>query len=155
MRVFGIALTFISLFSFQFSCTEQHDPTKHHKQIKEEHHRAQMEVPKLTEDGKIPVKQVEGEQQVSEVEKKYKSFCSSCHGEAGDANAPAGLALNPRPRDFTDAKWQDATTDERIAKVIKEGGASVGLSATMAPWGAMFNDAQIKEMVGFIRHFKK
>jgi mono/diheme cytochrome c family protein len=45
--------------------------------------------------------------------------------------------------------------DAHIHKVIKEGGTSVGLSATMAPWGAAINDAEIDNIVKYIRHFGK
>nr|BCX00235.1 MAG: hypothetical protein KatS3mg041_0281 [Bacteroidota bacterium] len=30
----------------------------------------------------------------------YKVNCASCHGETGEGNGPAGLRLNPRPRNF-------------------------------------------------------
>ena len=46
-------------------------------------------------------------------------------------NSPTALAMQPRPRNLTDATWQGSVDDAHIAKVIREGGASVGLSATM------------------------
>jgi mono/diheme cytochrome c family protein len=45
--------------------------------------------------------------------------------------------------------------DAHITKVIKEGGAAVGLSPTMAPWGGALNDAEIAEVVKYVRSFKK
>ena len=45
--------------------------------------------------------------------------------------------MNPKPRAFTDAVRQDLVDDAHIAKVIKEGGAAVGLSVTMAPWARL------------------
>lgn len=148
---FGISVFLTS------SCTEQHDPTKHHQQMRDEHAMAQRVMPKLASDGTLPKVEAggQGSAQGSEIDGKYNTLCSSCHGTSGDANTPAGMALNPKPRNFTDGAWHDKTGDDQIAKVIKEGGASVGLSATMAAWGAMLNDAQIKEMVAKIRAFRK
>lgn len=87
----------------------------------------------------------------------YNLTCGTCHGEAGDGNGPAGGALNPKPRDFTDAAWWDdeKTTDEYVAKVIKEGGPAVGLSPLMAPWGGQYDDEQIAAMVDHLKTFKK
>ena len=92
-----------------------------------------------------------------DVAQSYKLTCGTCHGDAGDGNGPAGAALNPKPRDFTDAAWWDdeKTTDEYVAKVIKEGGPAVGLSPLMAPWGGQYDDEQIAAMVEHLKTFKK
>ena len=42
-------------------------------------------------------------------------------------------------------------TDEFLFKVIKEGGASVGKSPLMAPWGGSLSDAQIVDVVAYVR----
>lgn len=82
---------------------------------------------------------------------KYDMFCASCHGATGNGDGAAAAALNPKPRSFTDAAWQKATTDEKIAKVIKEGGAANGLSPLMAPWGAVLKDPDLANVVAYIR----
>ena len=61
----------------------------------------------------------------------YGTACVTCHGAEGDGNGPAGGALTPKPRDFTDAAWWDSTTDEHVTKVIKDGGPAAGLSDLM------------------------
>ncbi|WP_141734643.1 c-type cytochrome [Oligoflexus tunisiensis] len=83
----------------------------------------------------------------------YDLYCVACHGTDGKADSPAALAMNPKPRNFTDKAWQAKVDDAHIAKVIKEGGASVGLSPTMAPWGAVINDEELKNVVAYVRHF--
>ena len=83
----------------------------------------------------------------------YTTYCASCHGADGAANSPTAMALNPKPRNFTDKAWQKSVDDSRITKVIKEGGAAVGLSATMAPWGAVLSDDDIKGLVSYVRKF--
>jgi len=46
----------------------------------------------------------------------------------------------------------DTLTDEHIFKVIKEGGASVGLSAMMAPWGAILKtDEAVHDVAAYVR----
>ncbi|MFH0945323.1 MAG: c-type cytochrome [Planctomycetota bacterium] len=62
----------------------------------------------------------------------FNAYCSTCHGQSGKGDGPAGVALDPKPRNWTDKKWQESVDDAHIAKVIREGGQSVGLSPLMA-----------------------
>ena len=61
----------------------------------------------------------------------FKNRCTMCHGASGKGDGPAGVALNPRPRNWTDAAWQKATPDEEIDKAILGGGQAVGKSVLM------------------------
>ena len=83
--------------------------------------------------------------------KLYGQFCASCHGESGKGNGPAAAALNPKPRDHTDKEYMSKMSDEEMLKVIKNGGASVGKSPLMPPWGASLKDDQIQDVVAYIR----
>jgi uncharacterized membrane protein len=62
---------------------------------------------------------------------RFKNLCSTCHGANGDGQTPTAAALNPKPRNFTDAEWQKATSDDAIRKIILEGGPAVGKSPAM------------------------
>jgi mono/diheme cytochrome c family protein len=42
-------------------------------------------------------------------------------------------------------------SDEHLFNVIKLGGASVGKSPLMAPWGGALTDPQIHDVVAFLR----
>ncbi|MBK7864920.1 MAG: urate hydroxylase PuuD [Archangiaceae bacterium] len=64
---------------------------------------------------------------------RYKNVCQVCHGEKGDAQTPSAAAFVVKPRNFTDAAWQSATSDEQLRTIILKGGAAVGKSATMPP----------------------
>ncbi|MCB9872125.1 MAG: c-type cytochrome [Planctomycetes bacterium] len=75
--------------------------------------------------------------------------CSTCHGDKGKGDGLAGLALKPRPRDFTDAKFQKEKTDEQLFQVIRKGGAANGLSAAMAAYD--LPDGVIYALVAHIR----
>ena len=61
----------------------------------------------------------------------FKNRCTPCHGANGKGDGPAAAALNPKPRDYTDAAWQKTVTDDQIKKTILYGGAAVGKSAAM------------------------
>ena len=74
--------------------------------------------------------------------KKYATFCSACHGADGKANS-AAAAMNPPPRNLTDAAWQDSVSDERIYR-LAEGGAAVGIGSTMPAWGAAISEETSK-----------
>ncbi len=157
------ALTSIALglsLSACRSCTEQHNPRPLQEKIANESATANAPVEKLNPDGTVPAPTASatsangGAAKTAGVQ-KFEQFCAACHGVDGQANGPGALAMNPKPRNLTDAKWQASVDDAHIAKVIKEGGASVGLSSTMAPWGSVVNDQEITEMVAHIRSFKK
>jgi mono/diheme cytochrome c family protein len=140
------------------SCTEQHDPRPAQERFKQEETNANQAIESLNPDGSVPTPKAEassGGASGGVGQEKFDQFCAACHGNDGAASGPGALAMNPKPRNFIDAKWQTSVDDARITKVIKEGGASVGLSATMAPWGAALNDAEIAEVVKYVRSFKK
>jgi len=148
-RLFAAACLFLTL-GLGVGCMEQYHQ-QHNETYDGERATAHRAPAKLTETGDLPTP---GGPAVS-IDQRYTDFCASCHGAQGGGDGPAGLALNPKPRNLQDAAWQDATAEDRIYKVIKEGGTSVGLSAMMAPWGAVLNDDEIKAMVTKVRSFRK
>ena len=83
--------------------------------------------------------------------KLYGQFCASCHGQSGKGDGPAAAALNPKPRDHTDKEYMSKMSDEDMLKVIKNGGASVGKSPLMPPWGASLKNEQIQDIIVYIR----
>lgn len=92
---------------------------------------------------------------VAEANQVWESRCVTCHGADGSGNGPGAAALNPKPRSFKDPKWQMTTNDDRMKKVIVEGGAAVGLNAAMAPNPDLKGkDAVLAELVKRIRSFK-
>ncbi len=84
----------------------------------------------------------------------YSTVCVTCHGTAGAGDGIAGLALDPKPANFTDPAFWTDRVDADLAKVIKDGGIASGKSALMAPYGGMYNDEQILELVTHLRTFK-
>lgn len=70
---------------------------------------------------------------VAEANKVWQERCVTCHGNDGSGNGPGAAALAVKPRSFKDPTWQSSVDNERIKKVMVEGGAAVGLDAAMAP----------------------
>jgi cytochrome c553 len=62
----------------------------------------------------------------------FTERCAVCHGTDGDGEGPAASNLSPHPANLRSRKWQSSISDARIAKIIVNGGASEGLSASMA-----------------------
>lgn len=69
----------------------------------------------------------------AEAEKIWGERCVTCHGNTGAGDGPGSVALVVKPRSFRDPAWQASVDNERIRKVIVDGGASVGLNEAMAP----------------------
>jgi uncharacterized membrane protein len=66
-------------------------------------------------------------------EHRWKNLCATCHGVNGDGLSETAAMLTVKPRNFTDAAWQKATSDDAIRRIIVEGGVAVGKSPTMPP----------------------
>src|SRR5574341_1503350 len=67
---------------------------------------------------------------------QFVQNCAPCHGQAGKGDGAAAAALNPKPRDLTDRAYMGGLKDEYLIDIVKKGGAGVGKSAAMPPWGA-------------------
>ena len=60
----------------------------------------------------------------------FISTCSSCHGQDGKGNGPAGGALNPKPRNFYSKEgWVDGRSLFEMYKTINDGIKGTGMSA--------------------------
>jgi mono/diheme cytochrome c family protein len=81
--------------------------------------------------------------------------CAPCHGQSGKGDGAAAAALNPKPRDLTDKAYMAGLKDEYLIDIVKKGGAAVGKSAVMPPWGAVLKDDQIRDVITFVRTLAK
>jgi cytochrome c oxidase cbb3-type subunit 3 len=92
----------------------------------------------------------------------YVANCVSCHGETGKGDGPVGQVLQPPPRDFavgdfifdTDGDGKPGSDADLEAVIAKGAGAFEG-NQMMAPWGGVLSDADIDNVVAYIRTLKK
>lgn len=84
----------------------------------------------------------------------FGQVCGTCHGLEGKGDGVAAAGLNPKPAAFGDPEFWKTRDEAHIKKVIKEGGAAVGKSPMMAPYGAQFNDEQIAALAAHVLSFK-
>ncbi|HKN01211.1 MAG TPA: cytochrome c [Candidatus Binataceae bacterium] len=85
----------------------------------------------------------------------YDTFCVKCHGAGGQGDGPAAATLATKPRNFTDCAVMGKLTDDTLFNVIKNGGASLGLSKDMQAWSTGFADGEIHDLVAYVRAFCK
>ena len=90
----------------------------------------------------------------------FEANCASCHGPEGRGDGPVAIALNPKPRDFSEANFQydtdedgEAGTDVDIKNLITNGAAAYGGNVMMAP--VALSDEDIANVIAFIRSLKK
>lgn len=93
----------------------------------------------------------------SRAEQLFGQICAVCHGADGRGNGPGAEMLNPKPRDYSDAKWQASVSDDDIKNVILKGGQAVGKSPSMASYAAQLKDdpETLAGLVTIIRGFGK
>jgi mono/diheme cytochrome c family protein len=85
----------------------------------------------------------------------YRHYCQTCHGDTGGGDGFNAFNLDPRPRDLSDPAFQKKKTNAELADTIRRGGAGVGLSALMPPWGHTLSARQIDEVILSIRALRK
>jgi mono/diheme cytochrome c family protein len=85
----------------------------------------------------------------------FRHYCQTCHGETGAGDGFNAFNLDPRPRDLSDPAFQKKKSDAELADAIRRGGAGVGLSALMPPWGHTLSARQIDEVILSVRALRK
>ncbi|MDB5969148.1 MAG: hypothetical protein JWQ90_1598 [Hydrocarboniphaga sp.] len=78
----------------------------------------------------------------------FMTYCRLCHGDAGEGDGPAAklLADHVRPANLRRSVLI-RTEKERI---IRAGGAAVGRSGSMPPWGEQLSDAEIGDLLAYL-----
>ncbi|HSP93775.1 MAG TPA: cytochrome c [Thermoanaerobaculia bacterium] len=85
----------------------------------------------------------------------YGHYCQTCHGETGAGDGFNAFNLDPRPRDLSDPALQKKKSDAELADTIRRGGAGVGQSVLMPPWGHTLSARQIDEVILYLRALRK
>ena len=85
----------------------------------------------------------------------FTQNCAACHGPAGKGDGAAAAALTPKPRDLTEKAYMVGLQDQYLVNIVQKGGAAVGKSAMMPPWGAAMKDDEIRDVITFVRTLAK
>ena len=85
----------------------------------------------------------------------FAHYCATCHGDAGAGDGFNAYNLDPHPRDLSDPAFQKKKSEAELADTIRRGGAGVGLSSLMPPWGRTLTERQVGEVVLYVRSLKK
>ncbi|MEK6526376.1 MAG: cytochrome c [Nitrospirota bacterium] len=81
-----------------------------------------------------------------------KGTCFNCHGKEGKGDGPAGLILNPTPRNFTNCKFHKKRKDGELFWVIKNGSAGTGM-VPLIP--VAINEEEAWTIIAYERSFCK
>ncbi len=85
----------------------------------------------------------------------FSKYCGGCHGPTGKGDGAAAAALNPKPKDLTDKAYVAALKDQYLFDLIQKGGAAVGKSPLIPPFGSQLKDGDIRDVIAFIRSLAK
>lgn len=85
----------------------------------------------------------------------FAKHCGGCHGPTGKGDGPAASALTPKPKDLTDKTYVAGLKDQYLFDFIQKGGAAVGKSPLMTPFGAKLKEAEIRDVIAYIRSVAK
>lgn len=81
----------------------------------------------------------------------YTRLCVRCHGPEGAGDGTGATGTVP-PSDLTGAKWDYGSSDGEIFAVVHDG---VPNSADMEGYAARMSDAEIWNVVNYVRTLKK
>jgi cytochrome c6 len=87
----------------------------------------------------------------ADVKETWDKSCAKCHGADGKGDTKMGKKLDIK--DLTDSKYQATLKDEDMFKAIKEGikdGEKIRMKAAEG-----LNDAEMKDLVNYVRALKK
>jgi len=79
----------------------------------------------------------------------FQQYCQGCHGPDGRGGRKDGFM--PRPQNLTKKGYIDQLPDEYLFTVITKGGEGVNKSGYMPSFGTTFSEADIGNLIAFIR----
>jgi len=83
----------------------------------------------------------------------YRKYCVQCHGFGGKGDGVSAAALDPPPRDHTDAAIMNGVGDDAIAATVRYGGASRGYPNM--PSFPMVDREELVALVAYVRSLSR
>jgi len=87
----------------------------------------------------------------------YDRWCAECHGADGAGDGSAAASMLPRPRDFTQARYQIRTTgsgqlptDQDLMRVLAE-----GLPGTTMPGWPNLSQQQYRDLIAHLKSYSR
>jgi high-affinity iron transporter len=83
--------------------------------------------------------------------------CTGCHGEGGAGNGPllTSLGVTTPPVPWTNKAQMAAFSDAEITKIIEGGGKALDKPPIMPPFGKQLSEAQVADLVAYVRSLGK
>jgi mono/diheme cytochrome c family protein len=85
----------------------------------------------------------------------YTKHCAGCHGPAGKGDGPAAKAINPKPNDLTNKAYMAGLKDQYLFDLIQKGGAAVGKSPLLPPFGSKMKEGEIRDVIAYLKTLAK
>jgi len=80
--------------------------------------------------------------------KVYDNYCVQCHGPHGRADGVLTRVYSMEPVDHTDAELMNKITNEKLRKIIDDGGTG---SSLMPGWKEVLTEDEINAVISYIR----
>lgn len=77
----------------------------------------------------------------------FQNYCILCHGTRADGKGRAAKLYNPKPSNLV----LSDKNDDYKELIIRRGGAAIGRSEFMPPWGSELTDEQVGDVVAYLR----
>jgi len=82
----------------------------------------------------------------------FLHYCAHCHGNKGGGDGFNAEFLDKDPAELSSQKFQEKSSNEKIFRVINEGGAKVKKSHLMPSFGSTLSEEEIWSLVAFVRY---
>jgi mono/diheme cytochrome c family protein len=84
---------------------------------------------------------------------RFMKTCALCHGVDGGGRGK--IALDPPARDLRDPDARAYPSDWGAYVVVRDGGATVGLSPRMIAYGRSLDEDQLHDVVRFVQELAR
>jgi len=81
----------------------------------------------------------------------YAKHCAGCHGLSGKGDGPAAAAISPKPTDFSNKGYMAGLKDQYLFDLVQKGGAAMGKSPLIIPFGKKLKDGEIRDVNAYVR----